>query len=78
MILTMVVGAKATVYDSIGFPDHVVARMINDTTGMITDEYVADFIYGPDGVLTDYTFIAAPGDLHTTFSFYIYSSSLYI
>lgn len=71
-ILTMVVGAKATVYDSIGFPDHVVARMINDTTGMITDEYVADFIYGPDGVLTDYTFIAAPGDLHTTFSFYKY------
>lgn len=47
-ILAIVASAKATVHDSLGFPDHVIARTINNA-GEITMEYVSDFIYGTDG-----------------------------
>ncbi len=71
MILTMTVIAKATAHDSIAFPDHVIARAINNT-GQVTTEYVSDFIYGTDGQLTNYTFYDTIGDCQASFSFYEY------
>ena len=70
-VLTMTLCAKASVYDSIAFPDHVIAREINDS-GQITTEYVSDFIYGTDGQLTNYPFYATIGDCQASFGFYEY------
>ena len=68
-ILAIVASAKATVHDSLGFPDHVIARTINNA-GEITMEYVSDFIYGTDGKLTDYIYNHSHGDCQAAFSFY--------
>ena len=61
---------SVTVYDTIGYPVHVVGRKMN-SSGQVVDEIVTDFIYNTEnGQLTQYSF---PGGLSTTsFSFYQY------
>ena len=71
MILTIALCAKASVYDSIAFPDHVIARAISNS-GQITTEYISDFIYGTDGQLTNYTFYTTTDNCQGSFSFYEY------
>ena len=73
MLLTIALCAKASVYDSIAFPDHVIARAISNS-GQITTEYISDFIYGTDGQLTNYTFYTTTDDCQGSFSFYEYPS----
>ena len=41
------------VCDSIGYPDHIIGRKFN-TAGQVTNEYLSDFNYDPNGVLTDF------------------------
>ena len=60
---------SVTVYDSIGYPTHVIGKTIN-ASGQVTQEHASDFIYGTaDGQLTKYEFL---GNLITSFSFYDY------
>ena len=77
VILAFVTSAKATVYDSIAFPNHIVGRTLNDA-GQVTNEYPSDFIYDENGTLTRYDF---PTMLSSTYSFIDYPSmvsSVYI
>ncbi len=69
-VMTACFDCSATVYDSIGYPDHVVARKYNNT-GQVTNEYVSDFSYDQNGVLNRYYF---PGYRNCYFSFFEYPS----
>ena len=69
-VMTACFDCSATVYDSIGYPDHIVARKYNNT-GQVTDEYVSDFSYDQNGVLNRYYF---PGYRNCYFSFFEYPS----
>ena len=58
-----------TVYDTIGYPTHVIGRSMN-TAGQVTAEHFSDFSYGGiNGHLNAYSF---PGVLHSSFGFYHY------
>ena len=70
VILTIVTSAKATVYDSIAFPNHIVGRTFNNA-GQVTNEYPSDFIYNGNGTLTTFDF---PTMLSSTYSFFDYPS----
>ena len=50
---------SVTVFDSIGYPDHIVGRKIN-TAGQVTAEYASDFGYDQNGVMNHFSF---PDDL---------------
>ena len=50
-IITACFDSSVTVYDSIGYPDHVIGRKIN-SAGQITTEYVSNFIYDQYGVIS--------------------------
>jgi len=70
VLLTMTLCAKASVYDSIAFPEHVIGRKIN-SSGQVTNEYPSDFIYNQNGVLTRFDF---PTMLSNTYYFVDYPS----
>ena len=69
-VMTACFDCSATVYDSIGYPDHVIGRKFN-TAGQVTDEYVSDFSYDGNGVLNRFYF---PGHRNCYFSFFDYPS----
>ena len=69
-VMTACFDCSATVYDSIGFPDHVIARKYN-AANQVTDEYVSDFSYDQNDVLYRYSF---PNHRNSLFSFNEYPS----
>ena len=69
-VMTACFDCSATVYDSIGYPGHVIGRKFN-TAGQVTDEYVSDFSYDENGVLNRFYF---PGHRNCYFSFFDYPS----
>ena len=64
-VMTACFDCSATVYDSIGYPDHVIGRTIN-ADGQVTNEYPSDFSYNQDGVLQSFYF---PSMQSSTISF---------
>ena len=56
----------STNVETIAYPDHVIGRIIN-TSGEVTNEYLSDFIYNEDGVMTRYEFPSL--GLTTSYSF---------
>ena len=68
-IMTACFDCSVTVYDSIGFPDHVIARKYN-AENQVTNEYVSDFSYDHNGVLNRYL----ASDRNCYFSFIEYPS----
>ena len=67
-VMTACFDCSATVYDSIGYPGHVIGRSY-DNSGQVTHEYPSEFIYDQDGKLTNFSF---PSHLYTTFNFFEY------
>lgn len=80
-VLTACFDYFATVYDSIGYPDHVIGQKFNAENQLI-EEFVSDFSYNPNGVLdhyyypdayyisTNFVFLAfpsMPSSIHTTY-----------
>ena len=54
-VMTACFDCSATVYDSIGYPDHVIGRKIN-AAGQVTNEYISDFSYNQNGILYRFNF----------------------
>lgn len=69
-VMTACFDCSVIVYDSIGYPDHVVGRTFN-ASGQVTDEHISDFSYNENGELTQFSF---PEDRYTDFSFFEYPS----
>ncbi len=69
-VMTACFDCSVIVYDSIGYPDHVVGRTFN-ASGQVTDEHISDFSYNENGELTRFSF---PEDRYTDFSFFEYPS----
>ena len=69
-VMTACFDCSVIVYDSIGYPDHVVGRTFN-TSGRVTDEHISDFSYNENGELTRFSF---PENRYTDFSFFEYPS----
>ena len=64
-VMTACFDCSVTVYDSIGYPDHVIGRRYNNA-GQVTNEIPSDFSYLPNGILYHFDF---PGTLDCYFSF---------
>ena len=54
----------SNIVDSLALPDHVIGRKFDDA-GQVTNEYLSDFIYGQDGILTEYNFPSAGINTYT-------------
>ena len=54
----------SNIIDSLALPDHVIGRKFDDA-GQVTNEYLSDFIYDQDGILTEYNFPSAGINTYT-------------
>ena len=69
-VMTAYFDCSAIVYDSIGFPDHVIARKYN-AANQVTNVYVSDFTYDQNGIMYRYYF---PNNRNCYINFYEYPS----
>ncbi len=69
-VMTACFDCSVMVYDSIGYPDHVIGRKYN-AANQVTNEYVSDFTYDQNGIMYRYYF---PDHRNCYINFYEYPS----
>ena len=69
-VMTACFDCSVMVYDSIGYPDHVIGRKYN-AANQVTNEYVSDFTYDQNGIMYRYYF---PNNRNCYINFYEYPS----
>ena len=72
-VMTAYFDCSVTMYDSIGYPDHVIARKYN-TANQVTNEYESNFIYDENGVLKRFYFQNPDHSLSSNYTFFEFPS----